>query len=339
VRSLESAITQYPRELHLRLVAAELLRNAGMAERALDLLEEGIRRAPDSAAFLTSKGALLTDLDRIEEALTYLRAARLRSPDSLAARRNLIPALLRSGAAAEVLGLCDELMERAPDDQLTIAWRATALRQLADPAYARLYDYPRLVRSYLLRPAPPYADLAQFNAAFAQTLTGLHRHSQHPLAQSLRGGTQTERNLPRDHPVVAAFFAMLDAPIRDYLSALDAGDRQHPTDRRMRDGYRITGSWSVQLRPGGFHTNHVHPRGWLSSAYYVELPGGADDGERAGWIKFGEPGMSQPVCPPDHFVKPEPGMLVLFPSHMWHGTVPFERGDRRLTAAFDVLPA
>jgi hypothetical protein len=30
---------------------------------------------------------------------------------------------------------------------------------------------------------------------------------------------------------------------------------------------------------------------------------------------------------------------VLFPSFLWHGTVPFRRGERRLTAAFDVVPA
>jgi hypothetical protein len=32
-------------------------------------------------------------------------------------------------------------------------------------------------------------------------------------------------------------------------------------------------------------------------------------------------------------------MLVLFPSYLWHGTVPFSAGEMRLTAAFDVLPA
>jgi hypothetical protein len=154
----------------------------------------------------------------------------------------------------------------------------------------------------------------------------------------VRGGTQTERNLPRENPVIAAFFAMLDAPIQDYVSRLDAAS-SHPTDRRKRTGYRLAGSWSVQLRPDGFHTNHVHPMGWLSSAYYVELPERAaqGDGERAGWIKFGEPGMERPVCAADHFVEPRPGMLVLFPSYAWHGTVPFTGGGRRLTAAFDVV--
>jgi hypothetical protein len=48
--------------------------------------------------------------------------------------------------------------------------------------------------------------------------------------------------------------------------------------------------------------------------------------------------MPLAACPADHFIRPQPGMLVLFPSYLWHGTVPFETGGRRLTAAFDVVP-
>ena len=36
-------------------------------------------------------------------------------------------------------------------------------------------------------------------------------------------------------------------------------------------------------------------------------------------------------------IEPKPGHLVLFPSWMWHGTVPFTQGER-LTVAFDVRP-
>jgi hypothetical protein len=82
--------------------------------------------------------------------------------------------------------------------------------------------------------------------------------------------------------------------------------------------------------------DHVHPQGWLSSAYYVELPDAA--GSREGWLKFGEPGVRIDGCAAEHFVQPECGLLVLFPSYFWHGTVPFHAGAR-LTAAFDVIPA
>ena len=104
-------------------------------------------------------------------------------------------------------------------------------------------------------------------------------------------------------------------------------------DRRVR----FSGSWSDRLSSGGRHSNHLHPMGWISSALYVALPG-QTPGEPAdaGWLTLGEPddllGMS---LPPWRKVEPKPGQLVLFPSWMWHGTVPFVQGER-LTVAFDV---
>jgi Putative 2OG-Fe(II) oxygenase len=38
-------------------------------------------------------------------------------------------------------------------------------------------------------------------------------------------------------------------------------------------------------------------------------------------------------------VQPAPGRLVLFPSYMWHGTIPFHDAQPRTTIAFDVVPA
>ena len=335
---LERAIDAYPADLKLRLVAADALRNAGFPERALALLEEGLRRAPQSSAFLTSIGLLLDSLDRPVEALPYLQKAVDCAPASAPARRNLVPTLLRLAEPREALRLCDGLLAQLPDDQQLIAWRATALRALGEPEYSSLHDYARLVRPYHLR-SERAGGIAEFNAAFARELTALHRGERRPLRQSLRGGSQTSRNLPARNPLVAEFFSMLDAPIRDYIARLGEIDARHPTARRIPagGGYRISGSWSVQLQPGGFDLNHVHPAGWLSSAYYLELPHVPAD-SRAGWLAFGEPGRGLPGMGPDHFVKPEPGLLVLFPSYLWHGTVPFTEGGRRLTAAFDVSP-
>ena len=96
----------------------------------------------------------------------------------------------------------------------------------------------------------------------------------------------------------------------------------------------------MRLKPGGFHVNHVHDKGWISSAYYVELPPETTQGaSQEGWIKFGEPPWALDGCGPEKVVQPRVGMLVLFPSYMLHGTIPFAHGPERLTAAFDVVPA
>jgi tetratricopeptide (TPR) repeat protein len=335
---LEQAIRDFPAELQLRLVAADLLRNMGFSDRALRLLEDGLARAPESAAFLTSTGVVLDELDRPADALRLLRAAIPRSRNPARAQRNLVPALLRTGAVGEALSICDALLAETPEDQMLVAYRTTALRLAGDVEHRRLCDYERLVRSYALDPPPSYGGIDKFNEILARALTVLHRATHRPIAQSLRGGTQTARqDLPMDDPVVADFMRMLDAPIRDYIARLDATS-PHPVDRRKRDSYRVSGSWSVLLSPGGFHVDHVHPQGWLSSAYYVELPRVARDDTRAAWLKFGEPGVKVGL-PAEHYIEPRAGLLVLFPSYFWHGTVPFHEGGGRLTAAFDVIPA
>jgi uncharacterized protein (TIGR02466 family) len=95
----------------------------------------------------------------------------------------------------------------------------------------------------------------------------------------------------------------------------------------------------VRLGPGGFHVNHVHPAGWISSACYIEVPAECGDTDRrAGWIKFGETRFAVPGATAERFIQPRPGRLVLFPSYMWHGTTPTSGSDARMSIAFDAVP-
>ena len=96
----------------------------------------------------------------------------------------------------------------------------------------------------------------------------------------------------------------------------------------------------MRLGSGGHHVNHIHPRGWISSAYYVSVPPETGSGDsKAGWIKFGEPPIrTSPELAPEKWVQPRAGLLVLFPSFLWHGTEPIKDGAARVTAPFDVVP-
>jgi hypothetical protein len=65
-----------------------------------------------------------------------------------------------------------------------------------------------------------------------------------------------------------------------------------------------------------------------------------DASKADGCLTFGVPSMrTTPTLAVERVVRPQPGMLVLFPSYFWHGTVPFASERTRLTVAFDVVPA
>ena len=108
--------------------------------------------------------------------------------------------------------------------------------------------------------------------------------------------------------------------------------------QRNQGKLRMTGCWSVRLGRDGYHVNHVHPEGWISSAYYAAVPAEVSDTDRkSGWIKFGEPRFPVPGATAEKYVQPEAGSLVLFPSYMWHGTTPITGDESRMTCAFDAV--
>jgi hypothetical protein len=257
-------------------------------------------------------------------------------PDPRAALK-LAEVYLVRAEPARAEALLAQVLAGAPHDQNALSLLAVAWRMAGDPRAATLYDYDAMVGAYQIDTPEGWPSLGAYLTDLSATLHRLHSLRAHPVGQSLRHGSQTTAPLNfSDDPVIRAFFQAIDAPIRRHMAALGQGS--DPVRARNTGDYRITGAWSVRLQPGGFHAAHVHPEGWLSSACYIETPQAVQGDGRQGWIGFGGAPFA-PDLPHQRYEQPEPGKLVLFPSCMWHGTVPFQGDQTRLTIAFDVVPA
>ncbi|HYD88354.1 MAG TPA: putative 2OG-Fe(II) oxygenase [Vitreimonas sp.] len=338
-RDFEAAVARQPDNTQLRIMCADLLRRAEFAGRSEALLREGLARQGDHVGLLASLGVLLDESDRTAEGLPLLQRAAKLAPHLSAVRANLTCALLRLGRGDEALAEIEPARRSEPLNQEWICYETMALRQLGHPRYRELCDYELMVRPYDLAPPRGFADMSAFNQALAASLAKLHVLEAHPLDQSLRGGSQTSRSLLYvDDPIIQAYLTALAEPIHAYMAAMGPPDPNHPWSGRNTGKFRLSGAWSVKLKANGFHINHVHPAGWISSAYYVSLPPVVEQGDgQQGWIKFGEPRWPTPGCTVEKVVQPREGRLVLFPSYMWHGTIPFSAGER-LTAPFDAVP-
>ena len=227
-----------------------------------------------------------------------------------------------------------------PLNQRALAYLGLCWRLLGDERDETLNDYERFVRVYDVPVPEQMTDTQEFNRQLAAVLGRMHVGKRHPPEQTLRGGSQTSGDLfVRADPEIAALVAGLRECIRDYIDVLPE-DTAHPLLARRRPEFDFAASWSVRLRPGGYHTMHVHPLGWISSAYYVQVPPEITDSDaHGGGIKFGEPDIDLGEAgAPRRLIRPAVGRLVLFPSYMWHGTVPFDSQDPRMTVAFDVVP-
>lgn len=350
--SLDATLRAHSGDEALHIVKANLLDGAGDAQGALDWLEELIRAPSAGVELLLAASIIALPRDAAAARAHAARAAAL-APHLVSARLAFADGLLATGDPAQAEAIVTGLLADSPDDQRLIATLTTAWRLLGDPRYHAFCDYPAMARGWTLDTPRGWSDLQSYLRDLAASLHALHGLHAHPLHQSLRGGSQTTQKnlLDTDDPPIRAFAEAIDGPIHRHMQALGAGT--DPMRRHNGGDYRIQGIWSVRLRGEGYHVNHVHPQGWLSSACYIELPQGIgqdsagaagyaaspDRGDKAGWLKFGEPGMpTRPPLAPEAHIRPEPGLLALFPSYFWHGTVPFAGDDTRMTIAFDLVP-
>ena len=335
-RTLDQALARFPFNGPLTLALAKLLEYSGFPDQAAVLLVAALDDGSADPVLMTSAAVLLTRFSPAA-ALRFAERAVALSPGSGPPRTALCQTYLALGRPDAAAAIAEDLQRGWPLDQIPVALAATAWRMLGDPRYRDYYDYSQWVRTWVIETPPDWPDLRSFLADLSSSLRELQQLNGHPIGQSLRHGTQTEQSLALSkNPTIAAFFSAIDAPIRAYIDHLRAADG--PLGGRAMAGYRFSGAWSALLRPGGHHVNHLHPLGWISSACHIDLPPEIDDGHQ-GWLQFGEPGViTDPPLSAEHFVKPRAGQLVLFPSYMWHGTVPFGGNASRLTISFDLLP-
>jgi Flp pilus assembly protein TadD len=115
------------------------------------------------------------------------------------------------------------------------------------------------------------------------------------------------------------------APVGCWLS------QDWPRDLRLH-------GWYVRLSSGGFEGPHIHPYGWASGVVYLKLPQTrpVDEGSIEFSLKApGYPDLGAEQARRVH--RPEVGQVVLFPSSLYHRTLPFTgRGEERISLAFDL---
>jgi len=321
---------------NVSLQGIRLLKKIGRIEDAHSELKKLSMKHPDHADVLSEMASVARVSKKFEESCDLYTRALTRKPGDFSMLCGFAQAAISAGRFADAQTVLQAALQQSPNNQFLLALVATLLRETGQN-YTHLYDYKSFVRVYDLSPPEGYSDIESFNADLARQLEGLHVYQYAPINQTLRSGTQTELDLSlMDDPVLNGFFEAIKTPIKNYLETLGY-DVAHPLRRRNTNAYRISGAWSVRLTEKGHHVNHVHPMGWLSSAYYVSVPQNITDKSREGWIKFGEPDLDL-GHQAEHFVQPKPGRLVLFPSYMWHGTIPFQGQETRLTLPFDVVP-
>lgn len=327
----------------LHLAFARFLLAARQGEEALQRIRI-LRANADHPTLAWLEADALELLGHSEPAgALYAQAYRVSGNASPAFLNAYVRHLLKAGKWDAAARHATEATQLDPGNQEAWCYLGTAWRLLEDAREFWLFDYERLVTMAEVEPPPGFAGMTEFLTMLMATLEPMHQARREPVQQSLRGGSQTPGRLfGRRNPAILATQVALLRAIERWLATLPA-DAGHPFLAQKSRSVRFSGSWSAKLWSSGFHSNHIHPEGWLSSAFYVHLPPSvrsqAADNNHAGYIHFGQPMAELGLdLPARRILRPEPGRLALFPSYMWHGTVPFSDKEPRITIAFDMMP-
>ncbi len=335
---LEAAIAANPDKPELHGSKARVLMYTAGARTTHDFVTSSLQRWPNDGILLGVGIDSACQIGKTQSAIEMSDRLIALHPDSTGSMEMRALALLAAGRADEVLPIAKSMCAADPNNQHALALLATASRLLGDARYEELYNYEEFVRSYELAVPNGWDSLESYLIDLGAALRKRHPFVTHPFSNSEEHGSKISDLLEMDSPAIKALRDAITPAVDGHLAYLGSGT--DPLRSRNSGRWKIDGIWSVWLKPNGYHHNHVHPAGWLSSACYIELPNSVSAAGQEGWIKFGEPGVvTEPKLGHEDAVQPEPGKLVIFPSYMWHGTVPFSGAEPRLTIAFDIIPA
>lgn len=318
----------------------------GRLDRAAEAMTEAVHLEPGQAHVHYSLGTVLQGMHALDDAMAaYDTAIRLRPQmlDSLfdVGKPRHIHALFERGDHAAALASLDGFLARHPAQACALALKAIALEEIGEHRAARaLLDFQQLIRPVQFDQVPGYDSIADLNQALAAHILSHPTLRNVPESFSAHKGKATGELLVEPKGPVAAFEQLVRGAVERYIATLPAL-AGHPFTANPPRRWRLM-MWANVLEAESFQVPHIHPSGWLSSAYYVRLPevvrAGRDD--RAGWIEFGEPyrDIAHAAAPELHAIRPEEGLLLLFPSYFYHRTLPFESAEQRISIAFDVVP-
>lgn len=348
-------------------------------DEAADAYRTALKLEPQSAAAHLNLGSVLQTQHRLDEAIASYRRAIAAAPDLVQAHVNLAAALHEKQDAAGAIAALRRATELDPANGQALVNLAQSLQSVGDPVGAeatfrqalerhpghvgalgqfsialqqmgkreearRLLDYSALLKTYRLTRPDGYADTAALNAALDAYAHAHPTLMKDPPAKATKYGSQTMEILNVADRPIAALQRFIEESVADYMGTTLAAAKYEFAPKPPAS-WKLHG-WAVILRSSGHQSPHFHPAGVVSGVYYVRVPKVVRAGAagEAGHIRFGHPLLDVPgpkAAEPalTASLKPEEGMLVLFPSYFWHHTVPFESEEERISIAFDAIPA
>ena len=368
---LEEAVTSYHKALSLKPDyddahnnLGNALKDLGKPEEAVASYHKALNLKPDLAEAHNNLGNALRDLGKPEEAITSYQKALNLKPDYVNAHNNLGLALRELGRLEDALqifesidtpecyaqvleclfalGEYDKFYEKqtASARNNEINTRVAAINAFASHQLNRSDPHPFCPTPLkFVRVCEPLDGVDDADGFLRDLMDDLQSREAiwEPPGKTTRHGFQTMSNLFKKP---YGRLVELDRIIKDTIENYRFEFSSENCDFIKLFPKTLTLSgWFIRLIKGGHQAEHIHSGAWLSGIFYLQMPKCTDQEE--GSIELGLWGYDYPILnksyPKNRFY-PKNGSIILFPSSLFHRTIPFHSDEERMSIAFDLRP-
>ena len=363
IKLFKSLIIEFPKQGFLYANLANLLYNQGKVMLAIEEFKRCIKIDPSVTAAYTGLSNCYNELGQTENAILILEKVLITEPKHDAANYNLGNTYRNQGRYKNAIPHYVNTDIRLSKSHLLECYYLTGdkikfletlenleEKNILNPLAASLSSHSSII--YSQKNYYSFCD-KPFDYIFNKNLlesNSLESDFIDEVKSSLKGlnldfksqdllekGTQSSGNIfMNEDQTIQKLKKIILNEIDSYKSSF-----QNSSDGYIKswpENFKLFG-WVVNISKGGSLKSHIHKEGWMSGSLYFEIPKKTLPNE--GNIAFSLTGARYPTNGiefEERVVETLKGEIVLFPSSVFHRTIPFSSNEERMTIAFDIMP-
>ncbi|MGR9087584.1 MAG: tetratricopeptide repeat protein [Gammaproteobacteria bacterium] len=331
IREFREAVSHNPDFADAWNSLGETLRDRGEMDEASRCYQKALDVQPGHGRAQYNLGETLCLAGRLHDAVRYFDAS-----DFADSRERALQCLYKTGQFEPFKQRFDRLAANTRHHSVLLG--ALAAHYAANFGQPNGYHFCKDPMAHVL-----HTHIDELTAPESTLLQDLLQDIQHlAIAERKQGrlyyGMQSAGNLLlRSEPSFQKLAGLIRQKVAEYRRHF-AGSREEIIKAFPRR-VEFTSSWYLRMRQGGYLTSHIHEEGWISGCVYLRLPDKNQGHE--GSFEYSIDGDDYPRLHdafPSRIVDQKVGDLVLFPSSLFHRTIPFQSDQERVCVAFDVAP-
>ena len=374
IKTMRRLTLQKPNDLTLKVKLVTMYLTTSDFEGAANFLEDVTKEFPNEYIFQHMLGNAYYQSDRKEEAVECFKNAIKIKPDAVKSYFNLAHYYYENEDYSQTSPLLEKAMEidpewRAPYIQMCFVYYKqnnlsylkefisknedrlkTSVEVAAISELVAVQEGEKTIHPYCSEPLNYITefhikDYVKDHEVFMDKLKKeIDNHEFHEgyapqSGKSLINGKQTIGN------IFLRQGELLNELREFFLKAVDDYKKKHKSsDNLVMKGFpkdiKLFG-WSTKFDKGsGNHFSHLHPTGWISGSFYLNVPNDIKSHEAN--IQFDVQGQlplfNDKIKIETKNIMPEAGKLIIFPSSLFHCTTPFSSKESyRHALNFDLV--